>query len=121
MLQVIYTTDKSILTPLEQELFGGGITGVKAVLYDGEVPVGLCVLTLSDVVEITAFEVKEAHRIFAVIDFFFRVVLFKLSNMDYTIFVRAVDDRLTKFGFAACEGGMSVNSKDVKFPSSCKH
>lgn len=118
MLQVVYTTDKKVLEPLYKTLYPQTkISGVNAVLYDGPTPAGLCTLEIGDNVRITRFALADGHAEDA--DFFFRVILFKLSFNDYIVEVDGQDKRLLKFGFKEEDGKMRAASKQIVFPSSC--
>jgi hypothetical protein len=120
MLQVIYTTDKEILKPLYDALFKGEeISGVNAVLMDGDIACGICTLKVDSEVTFQRFAVLPEFDNFANKDFFFRVVLYKLSLNDYIVVVPKVDERLIKFGFVADGGKMYLKSKEVQFPSTC--
>lgn len=122
MLTVKYTDDASLLAEVYGKTLRGGKPdeGINALLYDGDNPVGFCKIRLTDEgCEIADFAIAEESDAFPTRDFFFRAVLFKLSNTGVDIIVNSVDDRLTKFGFVAADGRMTVTAADVLFPSQC--
>lgn len=120
MFQVIYTTDENILKPIYEKLYPeDAIDGVSAVLVEGDKALGLCSLAVSDVVKIKRFDLLPEYKNFANTDFFFRVILYKLSLKDYRVEVDCEDERLLKFGFKKENGKMVVLSKEIVFPSGC--
>jgi hypothetical protein len=120
MLEVKYTDDMGVLAPLYKTLgISGEVSGMNAVLYEDNAALGLCQMKLTDDIEITQFALTLSANTFAVTDFFFRVILFKLSKTSMIIKIKGADERLLKFGFQKDGGYMKVAAESIQFPSQC--
>ncbi len=119
MQQVIFTTDKNVLSALYEKLNLGEVKGANFVLLDGDKPVGVSRMTIDEEVTIDNLSILPEYDDFGSRDFFFRTLLYKLSLNDYVVVVDKVDERLKKFGFTEENGKMAVQSKKIIFPHSC--
>ena len=122
MLRVEPTHDKEILNRLHGAIFG--VTYPKDIgflLYYKDTAVGIADIKAdAKESEIIAIGIVPEERGKGWGDFLTRVIMDRLTTVSQSIYVRYKSDYFVKFGFREEEGGMRIESKDIKFPSKCR-
>ncbi|MFA5450303.1 MAG: GNAT family N-acetyltransferase [Clostridia bacterium] len=123
MLRIVPTNDKQLLNELSEQIFGKDFArSVGFVLYNSEQAVGLASLNiLADKATLELVGIIPMARGQGLGDFFTRSLINTLSYSSPNIIIGYKDGYFDKFGFITREKDMIIQSKDIFFPSQCRH
>lgn len=123
MIRIEPTNDTELLNSLSKKIFGKEFDGkVGFVLYYKEEAAGIAALKINEEeATIKYIGIVPELRCMGLGDFFTRSLMNNLSYVTKTIKAGYVSPYYEKFGFRRQGGEMIIESKDIVFPSKCKH
>ncbi|HHX48798.1 MAG TPA: GNAT family N-acetyltransferase [Clostridiales bacterium] len=123
MLEFFATNDKKQLDAIMQDVFGKDFPGqVGYVLSYNDTIIGISKISVTpEISSIKFIGISKPYRKKGFGDFFTRSLMNTLSYVSEVIVIEYVSNYYLQFGFVEKNKTMTIDSKNIIFPSKCGH